>query len=197
MTGATTTAAADGLRERKRAHARATTIDAALALFAERGYQNVTVADICAEAQIAPRTFFRYFPTKEDLLAEPSREMAARVETAIATAPPELTEREVITRALRESGHYVIAERQRLTSFFRITQETVLPLSNPFLRLSEREREITRQLARRRSTPSPADWRTRLMVARAVAGFRIWLDDVIADDLPDPLGHLDEILSLP
>jgi AcrR family transcriptional regulator len=190
-------ASMDGLRERKRAQARAATIDVALDLFAERGYENVTVADICAAAQIAPRSFFRYLPTKEDLLAEPSREMSGRMEQAIATAPGELDDVEVIHRALRQLGTYVVAERQRLSLFFRITEQAALMQSAPFVRLSDRERQISELLLRRRSAPEPADWRTRLMVARAVTGFRVWLDDVMTEDQADPLGHLDEILTAP
>ncbi len=45
----------------------------------------LTVADICAAAGIGRRTFFRYFATKDDVLSEPAREMAARVAAA---APP-------------------------------------------------------------------------------------------------------------
>ena len=45
----------EGLRERKRAHSRAATVDVAMRLFAERGYDAVTVADICTAAEIAPR----------------------------------------------------------------------------------------------------------------------------------------------
>jgi AcrR family transcriptional regulator len=190
-------ASTDGLRERKRAQARATTIDVALALFTERGYENVTVADICAEAQIAPRSFFRYFPTKEDLLLEPSREMTARVETAIATAPGGLDDVEIIRGAMRQSAEYVVDDRQRLAVFFRITEEAALRQSTPFVRLSERERQISEFLVRRRSATASPDWPTRLMVARAVAGFRVWLDDVMGEELADPLGHLDEILAAP
>jgi AcrR family transcriptional regulator len=188
-------ASPDGLRERKRAQARAATIDAALALFSERGYENVTVADICAAAQIAPRSFFRYFPSKEDLLFEPSREMAELVEKSIATAPEGLDDAEVMYRAMLQNGHYVVAERQRLTVFFRITEDAALLESKPFVRLSDRERQISEFLLRRRSATEEPGWPLRLMVARAVAGFRVWLDDVMTEDLPDPIGHLDEILT--
>ena len=187
--------AVDGLRERKRAHSRATTVDVALQLFAARGYDEVTVADICAAAQIAPRTFFRYFPSKEDVLAEPAREMADRVSAAISTAPPELDDAAVLALAMRQLGEHVLAHRAPLSVFFRVAAESAAVRANPLLHLSGRERELAEQLLGRRPGGATADWRTRLMVARAVAAFRIWLDDLVTSEPADPLGHLDEVLA--
>ncbi|GAA2416210.1 TetR family transcriptional regulator [Nonomuraea africana] len=57
-----------GLRERKKARTRETILREAFRLFRERGYNATTVEQIAEAAEISPATFFRYFPTKEDLV---------------------------------------------------------------------------------------------------------------------------------
>jgi AcrR family transcriptional regulator len=60
--------AGDGLRERKKAKARALIQDHALRLFAQQGYDATTVTQIAAAAEVSPSTLFRYFETKADIL---------------------------------------------------------------------------------------------------------------------------------
>ena len=57
-----------GLRERKKARTRATIQRHALRLFREQGYDTTSVSQIAEAAEVSESTFFRYFPTKEDVV---------------------------------------------------------------------------------------------------------------------------------
>jgi AcrR family transcriptional regulator len=181
------------LRERNRVGNRAATIDAAFALFASRGFDHVTVADICAAAGIGRRTFFRYFATKDDVLTEPAREMTARVAAAIAAAPDDMPEPLVLRHALTEIASYALTHRARMRQLAEVRKSSAGIRSSPLARLSEQELRLAWQLASRHG--AAPDWRTRLMVARAVAGLRVWLDDITGGECPDPWRHLDQIFD--
>src|SRR3954463_12489964 len=79
--------AANGLRERHAARTRDAIVSAALELFEERGIQATTVDEISARAEIAPRTFFRYFPTKEAVLFAKAADDRARIGAALDARP--------------------------------------------------------------------------------------------------------------
>jgi AcrR family transcriptional regulator len=78
----------DGLRERKKARTRASLREHALRLFREQGYAATTVEQIAAAAEVSPSTFFRYFPTKEDLVLQD--DMDTRMVEALQQQPADL-----------------------------------------------------------------------------------------------------------
>jgi AcrR family transcriptional regulator len=81
------------LRDRQRAQIRADIRRAAFRLFVERGYDAVTTEEIATAAGVSPRTFFRYVPTKEELLLAPVRHGGAAIvnllEKQPVTEPPD------------------------------------------------------------------------------------------------------------
>jgi AcrR family transcriptional regulator len=181
------------LRERNRAGNRAAAADAAFALFADRGYGHVTVADICDAAGIGRRTFFRYFATKDDVLTEPARELAALVAAAITAAPAGLPEAQVLRQALTDIAAYALSHRARLHQLAEVRKASADIRWSPLTRLSEQEQALAGQLAARRG--EQPGWPTRLLVARAVAGLRVWLDDITSTDCADPWQHLQQIFD--
>jgi AcrR family transcriptional regulator len=77
-----------GLRERKKAETRRRLMSAAVRLAADRGWAETTVEDIAAAADVSPRTFFRYFPTKVDALFGDEPERMAMLERALRERGP-------------------------------------------------------------------------------------------------------------
>jgi AcrR family transcriptional regulator len=179
-----------GLRDRKRERNRTLTAETAWRLFIERGYDNVTVADICAAAEIAPRTFHRYFASKDDVIAEPVKEMTGIVARHMTTAPASASDAEVIGPAMHELGGFVVEHADWLRALSRVVDQSA-HLRATHLRVTpEREQEL---LSLRPGAPG---WRRRLMFACATAAFRIWYEDYLRGAFPDALPRLDEMVSL-
>jgi AcrR family transcriptional regulator len=77
-----------GLRERKKEQRRQRIADTARRLFAERGFEGVTVAEVAREANVSEGTVFNYFPTKEDLFYSGMESFEAALIEAVRNRPP-------------------------------------------------------------------------------------------------------------
>jgi AcrR family transcriptional regulator len=84
---------------------------AALSLFAERGYEETTVADIAERADVGLRTFFFHFPTKEDVLFNGSHEEYPDLFRLVVEAPPGLSDLAAVEFALL-SLHESVPDRE-------------------------------------------------------------------------------------
>lgn len=152
------------------------------------------MADICAAADIAPRTFHRYFAGKEDVVAEPIRRMAKVVADHVTNAPPGESDVEVLRGAMVALGRFAIENRDLLTALRMVARGShhfrAAQVGRPE---QEQEHEIVTLLAARH--PDPTDWPLRLLVACTVAAYRVWYEDFFHLTLDDPIAHLNKILT--
>jgi AcrR family transcriptional regulator len=94
---------AAGLRSRKKVRTRLAIEDAALALFAEQGYDTTTVEQIAARADISSTTFFRYFPGKADVILSDQDAQLPALQQAIVARPSNENDLLAVRRALQHA----------------------------------------------------------------------------------------------
>lgn len=162
---------------------------AALDLYAERGFDQTTVADIAERAGVTERTFFRYFADKREVLFDGSNALQQTVVEAIAAAPDGLAPIDVMGAAM-EAGGALLHDR---LEFARRRTATIAANSS----LQEREllklakmREASAAALRARGVPDPD---ARLAAEAGVTvfsvGFATWIAGTSSDDLPTCIGE--------
>jgi len=80
-----------GLRERKKQQTRQLIAQTAARLFAERGYEQVAIVDVARAAEVAEKTVYNYFPTKEHLVVDLEEPLRERLVELIRTRPTHAT----------------------------------------------------------------------------------------------------------
>ena len=194
-----------GLRERKKARTRATIRAEALRLFREQGYHATTVEQIAAAAEVSPSTFFRYFPTKEDVVLQD--DMEPLLAEAIEHQPPELG----VVAAVRASLRTVISHLDK-EQWDRIRQQAELSMTTPEVRARAmddfaRTLGVMAEVVARRTGLSPDDLRVRTAagaifgaILSATAPWDQYDDGFVNTDffqrIDDALGVLEDGLRL-
>jgi AcrR family transcriptional regulator len=174
-----------GLRERKKQQTRQLIADAARRLFAKRGFEGVTVAEVADAAEVSEATVFNYFPTKEDLFYSSLEAFEDELLGAIREREPEETILEAFRRfVLKPRGVFAIQNARdahqatkRLRTINRVISESPALLA--------RERQVfaryTASLAAliAEETGANADDVEPWVVANALLGVhRALIDDV-------------------
>ena len=115
-----------GLRDRKKEVTRQAISNVATRLFVERGFDNVSVADIAHEADVARKTVFNYFPRKEDLFFDREEEGRALVREALAGRGGQspVGAVETLMRALLEQQHPLVRVTDGAVQFWRTVEQS-------------------------------------------------------------------------
>jgi len=168
-----------GLRERKKQQTRELIADTAHRLFADRGFDAVTVAQIARAANVSEVTVFNYFPTKEDLFFGGMQFFEEKLLDAVRTRAPGESVLEAFRRPVL-AGFPVLADEERIRS---IVAARSLISASPSLEAHEREivarytRLLAEQLAEEAGT-KPGDVEV-MGVASALMGVQRAVADYV------------------
>jgi AcrR family transcriptional regulator len=198
-------------RERKKQQTREALIRAALELFGAKGYEQTTIREISDAVDVATRTFFRYFASKEELVVSLATDFAADFFELVRTRPPEEAPFTALRNAFKAS--VVAFHDDELTAetatvyldILRLVERTP-PLLAAYLRsIHEQQEVLARTLGEREGIDAAKDLRPQLAatvhlalvsssVKRALANDNAGIDEVLAE-YDASLGALDSALS--
>jgi AcrR family transcriptional regulator len=164
-----------GLRELKKEQTRQLIADTAWRLFADRGFDRVSVAEVAREAQVAEATVFNYFPSKEDLFFWRLEAFGTRLLDAIRSRDPGESVLAAFRRSLQQAGGLLAqAESADPEALARLRTVNRVIAASPALLARERQAmsgnvdSLAALLAA--ETGAPADDLTPHVVASALMG---------------------------
>ncbi|MFF8590366.1 TetR family transcriptional regulator [Streptomyces sp. NPDC015220] len=160
-----------GLRERKKQRTRGALLRAALELFTTQGYERTTVDDIADAVGVSQRTFFRYFPGKEEAAFAVQDMVEAHFVESLRVRPPAEAPLEALRRAVLDGWDTIndavasVVPVELYLRMFRVIESTPALLAAHLRRSVETEETIARLLAEREGLDADTDPRPRLAVA--------------------------------
>jgi AcrR family transcriptional regulator len=167
----------ESLRDRQRAQIRADIRRAAFRLFVEHGYDAVTTEEIAAAAGVSPRTFFRYVPTKEEVLLAPVRHGGTAIVNLLEKRPAaESPDIALINAIITRTRSFDQADIEEWRKALLVAPGVLGKLT--MVTLADKERAMKLVAARMGANPD-SDIRPGLLVQLAFAagdyGFQLWV----------------------
>ena len=175
-----------GLRERKKILAREAIEDAALRLFRERGYENTSIEDIADAVIMSPRTFFRYFASKEDVVFASWQDIVDTVVVFLSQHPQDESLYDILSAVLNHLSAIFQTRRERSLTMYQVVVATPALIPPYLFLLTSLEQTIYAIIIQRWSTQQD-DRYIMLTIATAITTFRVtlqsWLQDGAQGDL--------------
>lgn len=169
------TPATPGRRERKKAETRRAIQHATLELACELGVEALTVAQISEAADIAPRTFFNYFASKEDALVGDGSLTAAELRERLAERPVAEEPLVALRAVLGEITLVAMLEsdREQMLARQRLIQEHESLMARQLAQLATLERALAEGLAQRLGLDPDEDLRPQVLAALSLGVLRV------------------------
>jgi AcrR family transcriptional regulator len=143
---------------------RAELLDAALDLFSVYGYDETTTDEIAEAAGVSPRTFFRYFPTKESVLFFGEYDFINAVSGVYLAQPEELSDFEAMANSFALLAPGLKRIRKRITQYHEAVASSLVLLGRERKNHEANAETVAKVIAERRRLPSP-DSECRLLAA--------------------------------
>ncbi|MEO6988656.1 MAG: TetR family transcriptional regulator [Aquihabitans sp.] len=175
-----------GIRERKKIERRQLIEESALALFETNGFAATTIEDIATSADIAPRTFFSYFATKEDVVLADYAARLQRITSELEQRPADEAPWEALRAAFMVVASDYQRQRQDLIRRFTIMATTPSVQARNLQLQAGWEDTLAQSLARRMGD-APGQVDPRLLAGAALAGMRASLHQWFATGHRSPL----------
>jgi AcrR family transcriptional regulator len=161
----------EGRRERKRRQTRERIEEAAMSLFLKRGFDGTTIEDITEAADVSKRSFFDYFPSKEEVVFAWQDSFADSLAAAVAERPADEPAVKVVEEALT-SAIMAALDPQSLALHDLIRETPVLCARNQ-LKYTKLEQKLTDALLARTRGNDAEHLRIRLLSAVVVGAMRV------------------------
>ncbi|TDN91710.1 TetR/AcrR family transcriptional regulator [Microbacterium sp. BK668] len=152
-------------------------VNAAVALFSEQGFSHTTVEQIAAAAGVTPRTFFRHFRDKEEVLFSDDDRLLPLLLAAIAEPDPPLTAESLMRHALGVLADGLEPDRERLRQRHRIIQTDVALTGRELAKQAAWQPAIAARIAERGFAAPDAELLAAMGFALFRAAFVGWLED--------------------
>jgi len=179
-----------GLRERHKESTRRSLEDSALRLFAERGYDATTIEAVAAEAGVSPRTFFRYFTAKDEVLDMGWQQRRTQLAELVDAVPAGDDDHAAAARVLVAMAEAFEPERDRVLLRARALRSSAALRGRNADTTAAWEQTLADGLARRRGLAEP-DARARAVSAAYTAVWRT----ALAAWLRSPRRALPEVVA--
>jgi AcrR family transcriptional regulator len=178
---------AEGLRERKRRQTRERISQAAMALFIARGFDATTIDDIAAAADVSKRSFFDYFPTKEDVIFAWQDAFGESLAAAVAERPADEPLISVIEEALVSVITRAVADPQTM-ALTDLIGETPALRARDQLKYAKLEQVLVDALAKR-TKGKDGKLRAQVLAMMVIGAMRIgketWQDRQKTETIDD------------
>ena len=186
--------ATPGLRERKKQRTREKIVEAALELFDERGFDGTTIADIAEAAEIAPRTFFSYFPSKDDVVFYDFEETQATIASWLQNRDPGTNAidalRAGIASGVEEIGPGDVREKRLRKRLMRENQSLAAHSEH----LKGKLADLLGEAVAEDLGDEPSDLRPRLVAAAFLAAIGL-IEDMPEDEISHSSETIDSLLA--